>query len=88
MDREDKKCSCAKSARRKNIMLQLIRKKKRTRLCHCLRKNCLLKDAQEGMAKGKKVRGKRGYQIIDNIMINGLCEEMERKTEKRVEWRC
>ena len=41
----------------------------------------------EGIVNGKKVRGRRRYQIIDNIMINGLNEDMKRKTEMRVEWR-
>ena len=27
------------------------------------------------MASGKKVRGRRRYQTIDNIIINGLCED-------------
>ena len=27
------------------------------------------------------------YQMIDNIMINGLYEDTESKAEKRVEWR-
>ena len=31
-------------------------------------------DALEGMANGKKVRGRRRYEMIDNIMINGLYE--------------
>ena len=42
--------------------------------------------ALEGMANGKKVRGRR-YQMIDNIMINGLYEDTKRKAEKRIEWR-
>ena len=42
--------------------------------------------ALEGMLNGKKVRDRR-YQIIDNIMINGLYEDTKRKAEKRVEWR-
>ena len=49
--------------------------------------NCLLKDALEGMVNGKKVRGRRKYQMIDNIMINGLYEDTKRKAEKKVEWR-
>ena len=44
-------------------------------------------DAPEGMVNGKKVRGRRRYQMIDNIMINGLYEESKREAEKRVEWR-
>ena len=71
----------------RRIMLELIRKKKRNWLGHWLRRNCLLKDALEGMVNGKKVRGRRRYQMIDNIMINGLYEDTERKAEKRVEWR-
>ena len=43
--------------------------------------------ALEGMVSGKKVRGRRRYQVIDNIMINGLYENTKRKVEKRVEWR-
>ena len=69
------------------IMLELIRKRKRNWLGHWLRSNCLLKDALEGMVNGKKVRGRRRYQMIDNIMINGLNEYTKRKAEKRVEWR-
>ena len=68
------------------IMLKLIRKRKRNLLGHWLRRNCLLKDALEGMVNGKKVRGRRRYHI-DNIMINGLYEDTKRKDEKRVEWR-
>ena len=40
--------------------------------------------AVEGMVNGKKVRGRRRYQIIDSIMINGLYEDTKRKAEKRV----
>ena len=68
-------------------MLVLIRKRKRNRLGHWLRRNCLLNDALEDMVNGKKVRGRRKYQMIDNIMINGLYEDTKRKAEKRVEWR-
>ena len=69
------------------IMLELIRKRKRNWLGLWLRRNCLLKDALEGMVNGKKVRGRRRYQRIENIMINGLYEDTKRKAEKWVEWR-
>ena len=69
------------------IMLELIRKRKKNWLGHWLRRDCLLKDALEGIVNGKKVRGRRRYQMIDNIMINGLYEDIKRKAEKRVEWR-
>ena len=69
------------------IMLELIKKRKRNCLGHWLRRNCLLMDALEGMVNGKKVRGRKRYQMIDNIMITGLYEDTERKAEERVEWR-
>ena len=69
------------------IMVELIKKRKRNWLGHWLRRNCLLKDALEGMVNGKKVRGRRIYQMIDNLMINGLYEYKKRKAEKRVVWR-
>ena len=54
---------------------------------HWLRRNCLLKDALEvrPMVNGKKFQGRRRYQMIDNIMINGLCRyEKEGREEGRV----
>ena len=50
------------------VMLELIMKRKRNWLGHWLRRNCLLKDALEGMGSRKKVRGRRRYQMIDNII--------------------
>ena len=69
------------------IMLEQIKKRKRNWLGHWLRRNCLLKDDLEDMVNGKKVRDRRRYQMIDNIMINGLYEDTKRKAEKWVEWR-
>ena len=69
------------------IMLELIKMRKGNWLCHWLRRNCMLKDAVEVMVNGKKVHSRRRYQMIDNIMINGLYEDMKRKAEKRIEWR-
>ena len=45
------------------------------------------KDVLEGMVNGKKVRGRRRYQMTDNIMINGLYDDTKKKAEKNVEWR-
>ena len=46
-----------------------------------------MKDAVEGMINGKKVRGRRTYQMIEIIMKNGFNADTKRKAEKRVEWR-
>ena len=87
MDRQNKKCSCArKSGRRKNNA-GTDKDEEKKLSGHWLRRNCLLKDALKGMVNGKKVHGRRRYQIIDNIMINGLYEDSKRKAEKRIEWR-
>ena len=87
MDRQNKKWSCArKSGSRKNNA-GTDKEQEKNRLGHWLRRNCLLKDALEGMVNGKKVRGRRRYQMKDNIMINGLYADTKKKAEKRVEWR-
>ena len=86
MNRQHEKYSCARKLQEGRIMLELI-KRKRNWLGHWLRRNCLLKDALEGMVNGKKFRGRRSFQMIANIMINELYEDTKRKAEKRVEWR-
>ena len=65
------------------IIMEQIKKRKSNWLGHWLRRNCL-KGCSEGMVNGKKVRGRRRYQMIDNILINGLHEDTKRKAEKRV----
>ncbi|KAJ4449734.1 hypothetical protein ANN_01138 [Periplaneta americana] len=65
------------------MMLKLIRKRKRNWLDHWLRRNCLLKDALKGMVNGRRVRGRRRYQMIDDIKIYGSYEETKRKAENR-----
>ena len=69
------------------LMLELIKRRERNWLGRWLRRIYLLKDAVEGMVIVKKVRGRRRYQMIDNIMINGLYENTERKADGRVESR-
>ena len=83
MDRQNKICNCArKNGRGKN---NAGTDKEEERLSHWLRRNCLLKDALEGMVNEEEVCGRRRYQMIDNIMINGLYEDTKKKAEKRVE---
>ena len=81
----EKKHSCTRKRGRRKNNAGTDKNNKRNWLGHWLRRNCLLKDAVEGMVNGKKVHGRR-YQMIDNIKINGLYD-MKRKAEKRVEWR-
>ena len=86
MDRQNKKCNCAiKSGRRKNNAG--TDKEEEKELAGPYINNCLLKDALEGIVNGKKVRGRRRHQIIDNIMISELYEDTNRRAENRVDWR-
>ena len=86
MDRQNKKNAVVlEGVGEGRIMLELVRKRRRNWLGHWLSKNCLLKDALEGKVNGKKVLGRRRYQMIYNIMINGLYEDTKRKADKRVE---
>ena len=83
MDRQNKKCSCAgKSGRRKNNAG--TDEEEKNKLTGPLAKKEL---PAEGMVNGKKVGGRRRYQLVDNIMINGLSAGTKSKAEKRVEWR-
>ena len=75
------------TVREGRIMPELIKKRQRYWLGHWVRRNCPLKDALEGMVSEKKVRGRRRYQMIGNMMINRLYADSKRKAEKRVEWR-
>ena len=84
MDRQNKKCCCARKGGRRKNNAGTDKKRKRIRLGHWLRRTCLFKVAVEGVVNGKTVHGKRRCQMIDNIMINGLYADTERKAEKRV----
>ena len=54
MDRQNKNAVVLERVYEGRIMLELIKKRKTNWLCHWLRSNCLLKDALEGMGKGRK----------------------------------
>ena len=49
------------------LMLELRKMRKRNWLGHWLRRNCLLKDALEGMINEKEVRSRRRYQMIRQL---------------------
>ncbi|KAJ4442639.1 hypothetical protein ANN_04228 [Periplaneta americana] len=68
------------------MKLKLIRKRKKNWLGQWLRRNCLLKDALEGMVNGRRVRGRRN-QMIDDIKKYRSYEETKRKAENRKDWR-
>ncbi|KAJ4450199.1 hypothetical protein ANN_01606 [Periplaneta americana] len=53
------------------MMLKLIKTRKRNWLGHWLRRNYLLKNTLERMVNGRRVRGRRRYQMIEDIKIYG-----------------
>ena len=71
----------------KRSILETIKKRKRNWLGHCLRRNCLLRDALEGMVEGRKVRGRKRYQLMDDIKLTGSYAITKRKAENRESWR-
>ena len=88
MDRKNRKCSCArKSERRKNNAG--TDKEEEKKVAGPLAKKELSAEgcSREGMENVKKVHSRRIYQMIDNIMINGMYEDIKRNAEKRVERR-
>ncbi|KAJ4441154.1 hypothetical protein ANN_11005 [Periplaneta americana] len=68
------------------MLLKLIRKRK-TDGGVTNRRKCLLKDALEGMVNGRRIRGRRIYQMIDDVKIYGSYEETKRKAENRKDWK-
>ena len=71
MDRQNKKYSCVrKSGRRKNNAG--TDKEEEKKLAGPLAMEGLPGERCSRRVNGKKVRGRRRYQMIDNIMINGL----------------
>ena len=84
MDRQNKGYSRPRtSGRRKNNAG--TDKEEKKKFAGTLAKNellYLLKDALEGIVNGKKVRGRRRYQMIDNIMINVLYDGTKRKLRR------
>ena len=87
LDRQTKNAFVLVRVREERTVLELINKRKINWLGHWLRRNCLLKDALEGMVNGEMVHGRRRYQMIDYILISGLYADTKRKAEKRIEWR-
>ena len=71
MDRQNKKCNCArKSGRRKNNAG--TDKEEENKLSGSLaKKEMHAEGCSRRMVNGKKFRGRRRYQMIDKIMING-----------------
>ena len=67
-------------------MLEVIRKRKRNWIGHCWRRDCILKEGIEGMVEGKRERGKRRYQMLDNIQENKY-SQMERLAMDRKKWK-
>ena len=67
----------------KRRILQVIRNRKRNWIGHWLMRDCLLMDALEGMMSGKRGRGRRRYQMVDNIRVEKSYVRMKRLAADR-----
>ena len=69
MDRQNKKCSCARKSGRTD-------KEEEKKLAGSLAKKELpAEGCSRRYGKWEESRGRRRYQMIDNIIINGLYEK-------------
>ena len=87
MDRQNKKCSCARKSGNRKENDRTDKEEEKKLAGPLAQKELLLKDALQGVVNGKKVCGRRRYQMIDNIMTNGLHADTKGKAERKVEWR-
>lgn len=71
----------------RRCLLKVIRERKKNWLGHSLRRECLLKDALEGLVCGRRLRGRRRYKMIDDIKGSGNYVDLKRKAEDRTAWR-
>ncbi|KAJ4450194.1 hypothetical protein ANN_01601 [Periplaneta americana] len=65
------------------MMLKLIGKRKRNLVESMAEKKMPTEDTLKGMVNGKRVRGRRKYQMIDDFKIYGSYAETKRKAENR-----
>ena len=68
-------------------MLATIRKRKKNWIGHCLRRDSIVKDCIEGMVNGRRKRGRRRCQLLDNIKTDGEYNVTKRLAEDREGWR-
>ena len=70
---------------RRNL-LSSIQKRKHAWLGHVLRHEGLLHTILEGRMEGKRGRGRKRQQMIDDIMEEESYANMKRKAEDRTRW--
>ena len=68
-------------------ILKVIENRKRNWLGNCLRRDCLLTTAMEGIIEGEKGRVRRRMKLIDSIKIRGYYKETKRLACDRTAWR-
>lgn len=68
-------------------ILNKIKSRKMNWLGHVMRRECLLRTVVEGMVEGRRGRGRRRYQLIDNIKVGNMYETTKRTAQRRDEWR-
>ena len=87
MDRQNRKCSSARKSGRGKNNAGTDKEEEKTLAGPLAKKELLAEGCSRGYGKWRKVRSRGGYQMIDNITMNGLYEDAKRKAEKKVAWR-
>ena len=80
MDRQNKKCSFARKSERNKNNAETDKEAVKKLAGPLAKKELSAEACSRWNGKRKKVRGRRRNRMIDNIMINGLYEYIERKS--------
>ena len=71
----------------KRTILSVIRKRKANWIGHTLRHEGLLKHLIEGKVEGKRGRGRKRMQVLDDLIERRSYQELKLNAENRSEWR-
>jgi len=71
----------------KRQVIRDIKKRKANWLGHVMRRDCLLRDAIEGTVEGKRKRGRRRYQLMDDVRAGRKYCDTKNLAQNRYAWR-
>ena len=71
----------------KRQVIREIKKRKANWLGHVMRRDCLLRDAIEGTVEGKRMRGRRRVQLMDDVRAGRKYCDIKNLAQNRDAWR-
>ena len=69
------------------ILLEKIKKVKKSWIGHVLRGDGLLKEVIEGRMEGKRTRGRKRISMLKDIIDSSNYSDLKKKAEDREKWR-